>query len=432
MLVPQRIQRDFEQLQFRSEIIVASLQIAVILFLLVLYYIAPKGFAPDSPVLSAPLGLSLFLVLVCVRFWFAYTNQLNRLFLAFSVIAEMSILLFTIWTYHLQYETFSTINLKNPHVNFVFVLIALRALRFEPIWVVLSGITACLGWLFIVWHALETTSMDIVTWDYVTYASSRSLNPAAEFIKILAILMVTAITALVLKRARETLFIAVSQTQHARDLSRFFDSSVATKITSAVDDAKSGFGEVRQAGILFCDLRSFSISSEHLSAPDLIALLNSYHGLVVPLIQKNNGSIDKYMGDGILASFGAVNPSQNYAADLLRAIEDILNAEEIWQNQRQDQGKLAPKIGLGASVGKVVFGIIGNEERLEYTVIGETVNIAAKLEKHNKAVKSRAIVTSDAVEKALEQGFKPNVSHKKIESVLVEGLSHKIDLEIIE
>lgn len=431
MNLPQRVQDDFAEMQHRSELLVTGVQLAVVALLAALYYAAPAGHAPDAPVRSAPLGLGLFAVLVLLRGWFAYTRQLTRPFLAFSVIAEMALLMFTIWTYHLQFEAMPNVNLKNTHIAYVFVLIALRSLRFEPVWVILSGLTAALGWGLIVSHALWVQGEAILTWDYVTYVSTRSLHPGGEFDKVLAILLVTFLSATMLKRARDTLFTAVAQTQATKDLSRFFDQEVASRITGADMALKAGQGERRQAAILFTDLRGFTKASAHLPPEGLIALLQEYQGLVVPIVRRHGGSIDKFMGDGVLASFGAVAASDTYAADVLRAVDELQEAAAAWSAERAAKGLPAVSIGAGVAVGEVVFGVIGFEDRLEYTVISETVNLAAKLEKHNKAEAVQALATASALALAQAQGYQ-SPSPKEIRPARpVGGVAGPLDLAVL-
>ncbi len=90
-------------LQYKSELLVAAVQLGVVVLLLVLNYLTPADYSPDAPVRSAQLGLSLFSILVLVRLWFAYTKQLTPFFLGLSVIGEMALLLFIIWTNYLKF-----------------------------------------------------------------------------------------------------------------------------------------------------------------------------------------------------------------------------------------------------------------------------------------------------------------------------------------
>src|SRR5262249_48817494 len=122
-----------------------------------------------------------------------------------------------------------------------------------------------------------------------------------------------------------------------------------------------------------------------------------------PVVRAHGGNIDKFMGDGILASFGAVNSSSTYAADALRCVDAILATARAWALARLQRGVPALGIGIGVAHGPLVFGIIGVERRLEYTVIGETVNLAAKLEKHNKAEHASACAPASLIDLARMQ-----------------------------
>lgn len=430
-LLPLRIREQIRALQYKSELLVAAVQLAVIALLVVVNYSTPKGYSPGAPVHSAELGLSLFTILVLVRLWFAYTKQLSPFFLGFLVIAEMVLLLFILWTYYLQFETTPPINLKNTSFSFVFVLITLRALRFEPIWVILSGFTAAIGWCVIVWLAISSTSMNVLTWDYVTYASSRSVYLVAEFNKVLSILLVTGIIALVLKRGQELLSQEVTQTTAAKELARFFDTNVAEKITSSATVLQAGYGETRTAAILFTDLRGFTKSSQLLSPNDLMSLLGEYQRLLVPIIQKHHGTIDKFVGDGIMASFGAATPSDIYAANALHAVDEIIIAAKNWSDTRSKMKMIALNIGMGVAVGEVIFGVIGNEGRLEYTVIGEPVNLAAKLEKQNKVEHTIALTTPLTLAGALQQGYKGSANKERRPASIIADVAHPVDLVVL-
>ena len=113
------------------------------------------------------------------------------------------------------------------------------------------------------------------------------------------------------------------------------------------------------------------------------------------------------MGDGIMATFGASVTTDTYAADALRAVDHILAAADEWNAGRTAAGKPALGIGVAVASGRIIFGAVGDTTRLEYTVIGEAVNLAAKLEKHNKTEGVRAMTTVAAFELARAQGYEP-------------------------
>lgn len=431
--LPIRVLKSLEQEQYRAEILVTAVQLALAAVLVILYASTPPGFSPDAPIEAAPLGLVLFAELALLRLYFALTGQLEgqfgRAFLGFTVVAEMAVLMATLWAYHLQYEQAPQFSLKSTQFVYVFILIGLRALRFEPLWVILSGLTAAAGWAAMLAYAVHAAPANPVTWDYVTSLRSTQIHYGGEFDKLLAVVVVTAVLALALTRARRMLAQAVSGQQAAADLSLFFDDSVARRITQSETEAMAGQGELRDAAIVFFDMRGFTKAAATLTPTELIALLGEYQALVVPIVKAHGGSIDKFMGDGILASFGAVAPDRRYAANALEAVDAVMAGADDWRARRSAQGLAAPDVGAGLATGEVVFGIIGVDQRLEYTVIGDAVNLAAKLEKHNKAEGTRSLTTAATYALAVGQGYggrKEIVAWRP-----VGGVAEPLDLAVI-
>ena len=132
-----------------------------------------------------------------------------------------------------------------------------------------------------------------------------------------------------------------------------------------------------------------------------------------------------------MASFGAVTPSGHYAADALRAVDAILAAAQRWKAERTAAGQPAPDVGAAVASGEVVFGVIGDENRLEYTVIGDAVNLAAKLEKHTKAEHVRALTTREMLELASRQGYDGAAGKKLLTAREVGGVAAPVDLAVL-
>ncbi|WP_284617222.1 adenylate/guanylate cyclase domain-containing protein [Aquabacterium humicola] len=428
--LPRRVQQEVEREQFRAELLVTVVQLLLVGLLALLYRAVPQGFSPGAPIEAAPLGLSLFALLALLRLYAAWTGQLSRPVLAAGVIAETAVLLFVIWAYHLQYEQPPQFSLKSSEFVYLFVLVALRALRFEPAWVLLSGGSAALGWLALLGWTLHAAESNPLTWDVVTSMRSTQLHLGAELDKVLALVVITGTLALALARARHLLRHAVAQQRAVADLSQFFDGPVARRITGSEAEAMPGQGELRDAAIVFFDLRGFTQAAARLTPAELLALLGEYQRLVVPRVHAHGGSIDKFMGDGILASFGAVAADAAPAANALAAVDAVLRAVDGWRAQRAAGGAVAPDVGAGVATGRVLFGIIGDGQRLEYTVIGDAVNLAAKLEKHNKAERTRALATRAAYEQARAQGY-AGVKPLR-EARTVGGVAAPLDLAVLD
>jgi adenylate cyclase len=336
-----------------------------------------------------------------------------------------------IWGFHIQYAQPPAFYLKVPTLLTAFIFIALRALRFEVRYVALAGLSAAAGWAALVAYAVVTTPGAVVMRDFVGYMTGNRILIGAEVEKILDLLAVTAVLALAIARARRLLVRAAVDGAAARDLARFFDPMIAQRIRAAAQPLRAGEGEAREAAILFLDIRGFTRLGTTLAPSALMALLMEYHARLVPLIQQHGGTIDKFLGDGILATFGAAEPSDRYAAEALAAVDAVMLEAARWQAERLTAGELPLAINAGVAVGRVVFGAVGDERRLEYTVIGDTVNLAAKLEKHNKLEGTRALATVETLERALAQGYRAPTRAEHRPQRLVGGLPEPIDLVVI-
>jgi len=143
-------------------------------------------------------------------------------------------------------------------------------------------------------------------------------------------------------------------------------------------------GERREVTVLFCDVRGFTPLSERLSPEEVVLLLNDFYTLMIETTFKHDGPLDKFMGDAVMAIFGAPIAHPDHSA---RAVLTALAMREGiagLNDKRAKQGKEGVKIGIGVSAGEAVAGTVGTEERMEYTVIGDSVNLAARLESNAK------------------------------------------------
>ncbi len=430
--MPERVKAAIAEREDESERLISLVQLAVVLTFGTLYFISPKAFSEDVAFAPVPWALAVYLVFTVIRAVGAYRGRLPGWFLALSVVIDMSLLMVLIWSFHLQYEQPASFYLKVPTILYVFIFISLRALRFDARYVALAGISAILGWGALVVYALygETGDM-MVTRDYVRYMTSNSILIGAEFDKIITILTVTVILVVTLQRGRSLLVRAVAEGAAVRDLSRFFDANVAAQITGSEHEVRAGEGQAREAAILIIDVRGFTMMSHTMEPRELISLLAEYQSLVVPLLQREGGNIDKFLGDGIMATFGAAEPNQTHAADALRAMGAALDALDEWNAERKRRGDTTLPISAAAAAGRLIFGAVGDETRLEYTVIGEPVNLAAKLEKHTREVGAHAIVTAETYHRAVAQGYRPQAEPELHRGAAVQGVDGLLDLVVI-
>jgi adenylate cyclase len=429
--LPERVQDAILEEQQDSEILVTLLQLLAIVTFAILYTLSPKAFPPSVPFEPVPVTLTVYAGFTLIRLWLAWQRRLQPWFLALSVIVDITMLMVTIWSFYLQYEQPPAIYLKAPTLMYAFILIALRTLRLEPWLVVLAGVSAAAGWLCLVAYAVIAEGGAEITHSFATYATSYQILLGAEFDKVVSLLMVTAILAIGLLRARKLLFRSVADQLAAAELSRFFAPEVAGRIRDSDMALEPGQAELREAAIVMVDLRGFTPLTRSLAPDDVMRLLSEYQSRVVAAVTAHGGSIDKFMGDGILSSFGATRPSPSFAADALRAVDDVLEVTAAWALERRAAGLPAAAVGAAIATGPVMFGTIGDRSRLEYTVIGDPVNLAAKLEKHTKEERVRALCTVATWELAAAQGFRAAARREPRAARALAGVDTPLDLVVL-
>jgi len=164
-------------------------------------------------------------------------------------------------------------------------------------------------------------------------------------------------------------------------------------------------GESRVVSVLFADIRNFTKLTSHLPPSQVVQFLNDYWNIVSAAIRENKGSVNKYMGDGLLAVFGApVSYIDNHENAIYAALDMIESLKEINRQYAEILGSEI-SIGIGINSGDVVVGNIGTDDYMEYTVIGNTVNTASRLETISKD-KSNSIIISDKTQELVSHAFR--------------------------
>lgn len=416
--------------QDRSERLIGWIQLSVVVTFGALYALSRIDVPANTFV--TPMAIGLYLSFTLARLGYSYRRRLSPWLIAGSVIVDISLLYALIWSFHQQYEQEPAFYLKAPTLLYVFIFIALRALRFEVQYIVIAGIAAAFGWLVLVAYAVMNSAHGaFITHDYVRYLTSNELLLGGEFDKVASILAVTGILALATRGARHLMFSAYVAGSGMRNLSQFFDPRIADHIAAHGDEIVVGTGELREVAILNIDLRGFTQMASQLDPREVMSILTQYQAAMVPIIQGHGGAVDKFMGDGIMATFGAVRPRPTYAADACRSLESVIEAASKWALERRGSDLPSLCVNGAVTTGRVVVGVIGEENRREFTVIGDAVNLCAKLEKHNKQIGSRAVVAADGYSIALSQGYVASSDHRSIPKASIDGLSAPIDIVAI-
>ena len=407
---PERVRWLIVEQQVKSEILIGWVQFALILFFVILYTVSAKTSA-GTAFLPVPWVLAAFFAVTLLRLVAAHRRWLSPPLLVLGVVIDMALLMGLIWSFHLQYEQPAPFYLKAPTLLYVFLFIALRALRFEPLYVLTAGASAAAGWLLLLAYAAGSGEM-VVTRDYVHYMTSNSVLVGAEIDKVISILAVTAVLVLALVRSRRILFRAVLDSVLAKDLSRFVAPEVANRISTADRALQPGDGEVREASILFTDIEGFSTFSEKVTPERLMSLLNAYFEAVSGAVERHRGAITQFQGDAMLVTFNAVGSDPDHAASAVRcalAIQEATRERDFGDGVRM-------RTRCGINTGRIVTGAVGTRERMLYTVHGDEVNIAARLEQLNKKY-GTYLLASESTVRAAGAGF----AFRRVDEVVVRG-----------
>lgn len=205
-------------------------------------------------------------------------------------------------------------------------------------------------------------------------------------------------------------------------MGKYISHDVMQKVVKDIDKLKLG-GKRADVTVLFADIRGFTAMSEKMSAEEVSVILNEYFTEIEPIIGKYNGVINKFIGDAVLAIFGEPIQDKNHAINSVKCANEMLEKVVELQKKWLKEGKPKIEIGVGINTGEAFVGNIGSETRLEYTVIGDTVNLASRIESYNKVYKTSFLISSTTYEKVR------NIADViKISEVSIRGKAKKLDI----
>lgn len=250
--------------------------------------------------------------------------------------------------------------------------------------------------------------------------------PVLDFLKLeshyFLIFLCVMIFALICVYSYKYLIENTRKTKMQKALGRYLSYDVMKNVVKNIDNISLG-GKRTDITVLFADIRNFTSISEKMDVKTTTKILNEYFSALVPVIEENNGILNKFMGDAILAIFGEPKKTSNHALDAVRCADKMLKKVKHLQEKWMDEGKPKIEIGIGISSGDAFIGNIGSKERFEYTVIGDTVNTASRIENYNKVYKTNFLISEETYDRV-----KSNIDVITINNVSIRGKANKINL----
>lgn len=197
-------------------------------------------------------------------------------------------------------------------------------------------------------------------------------------------------------------------------MSRYMDPAVAAQLLSGGEEVLGGKSVT--ATVLFSDIRGFTTLSEELGPIKTVSMLNEYFSIMVEVITKQGGMLDKFIGDALMAAFGLPVSHDDDEDRAVRAAIGMINALKQFNETRAAAGKSPVDIGIGLNTDSVVSGNIGSPRRMDYTIIGDGVNLASRLESACKQYASRILISENTFKK-----LRGTYRVREVDSVVVKG-----------
>ena len=205
-------------------------------------------------------------------------------------------------------------------------------------------------------------------------------------------------------------------------MGKYLSYDVMQNVVQNIDNIELG-GKRADISVLFADIRNFTSISESMDANSVTDILNEYFSALVPIIEQTGGILNKFMGDAVLAIFKDEKNNSNHALNAVKCANKMLKKVKHLQEKWIDEGKPKIEIGIGISSGEAFIGNIGSKERLEYTVIGDTVNTASRIENYNKVYHTNFLISETTYERV-----KKYVDVITIKNVLIRGKTNRINI----
>jgi len=300
--------------------------------------------------------------------------------------------------------------LRGQEFLYLLLLLAEAALTYSPRRVVSTGLSILVIWsigVFAIYSLPDTLRFnDVITEESPTSVEVLSIifqptfvGLTAWYTQLVATALFTLLITLSVWRSRRTLVQQVAAEVVRADLARYVSPDVASALT---ERGETGFGDpaTRSVAVMFADIVGFTKLTESLSPERTFTLLRSFQERSCAIVFKHGGTLDKYLGDGFMATFGSIDQFPDAAARALACAFDLQQEIERWGRKRSGRGAEPVRVSMGIHCGAVTVGNLGGRERLEFTVVGDVVNVASRLEEITREAGGSIVASDDCLRAA--------------------------------
>lgn len=300
--------------------------------------------------------------------------------------------------------------LRGQEFLYLLLLLGEAALTYSPRRVLWTGVSILVIWsagVFTIYSQPNTLRFnDVAAEGALTsaavlelYFSPTFVGVTAWYTQLVATSLFTLLITFAVWRSRRTLLNRVEAEVVRADLARYVSPDVAEALASRGGTA---FGEpaTRTVAVLFADIVGFTKLTEKLSPERTFALLRSFHERSSAIVFKHDGTLDKYLGDGFMATFGSIELQPDAPARALACAFELQQEIDRWSRKRSGRGADPLRVSIGVHCGPVTVGNLGGRERIEFTVVGDVVNVASRLEEITRAVDGSIIASEDCIRAA--------------------------------
>lgn len=300
--------------------------------------------------------------------------------------------------------------LRGQEFLYLLLLLAEAALTYSPRRVLWTGMSIFVIWsigVFTIYSQPDTMRFNDVAAEGALTSSAvldLSFQPTfvgltAWYTQLVATSLFTLLLTLTVWRSRRTLLNQIETEVVRADLARYVSPDVAEALTRRGGTA-FGVPATRTVAVLFADIVGFTKLTETLSPERTFALLRSFQERSSAIVFKHGGTLDKYLGDGFMATFGSIGLQPDAPARALACAFELQQEIDRWNRKRSGRGADPLRVSVGIHCGPVTVGNLGGRERIEFTVVGDVVNVASRLEEITRAVGGSIIASEDCIRAA--------------------------------